>query len=105
MGIVGGIVILRWSIGLCRGAARQLLDMVPSAALAQSIRQRLEVGDVKVADLHLWEMAPGRKGCIVSLVTHEPEDTAVYKSLLDGLDGIAHLTVEVQRCRDAPAAA
>jgi cation diffusion facilitator family transporter len=98
MGIVGGIVILRWSVGLCRGAARQLLDMVPSTALAESIRQRLEVGDVRVADLHLWEMAPGRRGCIVSLVTETPEDTAVYKSQLDGIGEIAHLTVEVQRC-------
>ncbi len=98
MGIVGGVVILRWSVGLCRGAARQLLDMVPSSALAQSIRKRLEVGDVKVADLHLWDLAPGRRGCIVSLVTEEPQDLSVYRSLLAGVDGLAHLTVEVQRC-------
>jgi cation diffusion facilitator family transporter len=106
MGIVGGAVILRWSVGLCRGAARQLLDMVSSPALAQTIRKRLEVGDVRVADLHLWELAPGRRGCIVSLVTETPEDTAVYKSLLNGIDGIAHLTIEVQRCPGhSPAAA
>lgn len=106
MGIVGGAVILRWSVGLCRGAARQLLDMVSSPALAQTIRKRLEVGDVRVTDLHLWELAPGRRGCIVSLVTEAPEDTAVYKSLLEGIDGIAHLTIEVQRCPGhSPAAA
>jgi cation diffusion facilitator family transporter len=98
MGIVGGIIILRWSVGLCKGAARQLLDMVPSPSLAQAIRKRLEIGDVKVADLHLWELAPGRRGCIVSLVTETPEDSTVYKSLLDGIEGITHLTVEVQRC-------
>ena len=100
MGIVGGIVILRWSVGLCRGAARQLLDMVPSAALAETIRKRLEVDDVKVADLHLWEIAPGRRSCIVSLVTDAPKDTAVYRSLLDDLHGLSHLTLEVQRCPD-----
>jgi cation diffusion facilitator family transporter len=98
MGIVGGVVILRWSVGLCRGAARQLLDMVSSPALVKTIRQKLEVGDVKVADLHLWELVPGRRGCIVSLVTEAPQDATVYKSLLEGVDGIAHLTVEVQRC-------
>jgi cation diffusion facilitator family transporter len=98
MGIVGGAVILRWSIGLCRGAARQLLDMVSSPELAQTIRQKLEVGDVKIADLHLWDLAPGRRGCIVSLVTEAPQDTAVYRSMLDGVEGIAHLTVEVRRC-------
>jgi Co/Zn/Cd efflux system component len=102
MGIVGGVVILRWSIGLCRGAARQLVDMVESPALAETIRRRLEIGDVKVADLHLWELAPGRSGCIVSIVTDAPKDTEVYRSLLDGLDEIAHLTVEVQRCHGHP---
>jgi cation diffusion facilitator family transporter len=98
MGIVGGVVILRWSVGLCRGAARQLLDMVPSAALAKTIRSRLEVGDVKVADLHVWELAPGRHGCILSVVTETPEEPGVYKSRLDGIEGLAHLTVEVHRC-------
>jgi cation diffusion facilitator family transporter len=98
MGIVGGVVILRWSVGLCRGAARQLLDMVPSPDLAEKIRRRLEVDDVKVADLHLWDLAPGRRGCIVSIVTEAPKDTAVYRSMLEGLHQISHLTVEVQRC-------
>jgi cation diffusion facilitator family transporter len=98
MGMVGGVVILRWSVSLCRGSARQLLDMVPSAALAETIRQRLEVDDVRVADLHLWEIAPGKRSCIVSLVTEAPKDLAVYRSLLDDLRDIAHLTVEVQRC-------
>jgi cation diffusion facilitator family transporter len=98
MGMVGGIVILRWSISLCRGSARQLLDMVPSAALAEAIRQRLEVDDVRVADLHLWDIAPGKRSCIVSLVTESPKDIGVYRSLLDDLQDIGHLTVEVQRC-------
>jgi cation diffusion facilitator family transporter len=98
MGIIGGAVILRWSVSLCRGAARQLLDMVPSPLLVDTVRRRLEVGDTRVADLHLWEIAPGRHGCIVSLVTESPMNTAQYKSLLDGVEGISHLTIEVQRC-------
>ena len=98
MGMVGGVVILRWSVSLCRGSARQLLDMVPSAALAETIRQRLEIDDVRVADLHLWEIAPGKRSCIVSLVTEAPKDITVYRSMLDDLHDIAHLTVEVQRC-------
>ena len=98
MGIVGGVVILRWSIGLCRGAARQLLDMVASPALADKIRRKLEVDDDKVADLHLWELAPGRQGCIVSIVTDAPKTTAAYRSVLGEFKDIAHLTIEVHRC-------
>jgi len=98
MGIVGGIVILRWSVGLCRGAARQLLDMVPSPALAQAIRRKLEIGDDRVADLHLWDLAPGRRGCIVSIVSDKPQEIAVYRSRMEDFHDIAHLTIEVQRC-------
>ena len=99
MGIVGGVLIARWSLGLCRDASRQLLDAVPSPELAKRIADRLEgIDDVKVADLHLWEIAPGRQGCIVSLVTGAPRDTGFYRDAILGEVSLAHLTVEVHRC-------
>jgi cation diffusion facilitator family transporter len=99
MGIVGGVLIARWSFGLCRDASRQLLDAVPSPEMAQRILARLEtIDDVKVADLHLWEIAPGRRGCIVSLVTGVPRETAFYRDAILGEARLAHLTVEVHRC-------
>jgi cation diffusion facilitator family transporter len=99
MGIVGGVLIARWSFGLCRDASRQLLDAVPSPEMARRILARLEtIDDVKVADLHLWEIAPGRRGCIVSLVTGEPRETAYYRDVILGEVPLAHLTVEVHRC-------
>jgi cation diffusion facilitator family transporter len=101
MGIVGGVLILRWSWGLCRDASRPLLDAVPSQALARRITSRLEgVDDVRVADLHLWEIGPGRHGCIVSLVTATPRETAYYRGVILGESGLAHLTVEVHQCGD-----
>jgi cation diffusion facilitator family transporter len=99
MGIVGGLLIAKWSLGLCRDASRQLLDAVFSRELARRISDRLEtIDDVKVADLHLWEIAPGRQGCIVSLVTGEPRDTAFYRDAILDEVALAHLTVEVHRC-------
>ncbi len=101
MGILGGLLIIRWSWGLCRDASRQLLDAVPSHALARRITTSLEgVDDVRVVDLHLWEIGPGRQGCIVSLVTGAPRDTAYYRGIILGEAGLAHLTVEVHRCGD-----
>lgn len=101
MGIVGGLVILKWGVGLCRDSARQLLDVVPSPELAQKIRQRVEgLDDVQVADLHLWEIGPGRRGCIVSLVTAAPRETSFYRKTILEMSALAHLTVEVQRCPD-----
>lgn len=99
VGLLGGVVIGRWAIALCRQAASPLLDVVPSRALARTIEARLEqIDDVRVADLHLWEMAPGRRGCIVSLVTATPRDVHYYRTIILEQATIAHLTVEVHRC-------
>jgi cation diffusion facilitator family transporter len=101
MGIVGGLVIMRWAAGLGRDCARQLLDTMPSHALALAIRQGLEeLDDVKVADLHLWEIAPGRQGCIISLLTSVPRDTEDYRRVILNVIPQSHLTVEVRRCPD-----
>lgn len=96
MGIVGGLVISRWSYGLCKGAARQLLDMVPSTNLAARIRERLEsVPGTSVVDLHVWEIGPGARACLASLVTKEPRSPLVYSENLRQHEGLAHVTVEV----------
>jgi cation diffusion facilitator family transporter len=101
MGIVGGLVILKWGIGLCRESSKQLLDMLPSSETASAIRKHVEqIDDVRVADLHLWEIAPGKHGCIVSLVTDNPRDTAFYRAAILETFQVAHLTVEVHRCLD-----
>jgi cation diffusion facilitator family transporter len=101
MGIVGGVVILKWSWGLCRGAASQLLDACPSQEDEDRLRAELEaIDDVCVADLHVWQMAPGRRGCIVALVTSEPRDSDYYRERLRGVADLSHVTVEVHHCRD-----
>lgn len=99
VGLIGGVVIGKWAIGLCKSAASPLLDVVPSRKLAETIEAKLEqVDDVRVADLHLWELAPGRRGCIVSLVTANPRDVGYYRSIILAQAPIAHLTVEIHRC-------
>jgi cation diffusion facilitator family transporter len=99
MGLVGFAVISWWSIGLCRQAMRQLLDVVSSPRHERVVREKLEaIDDVRVADLHVWELGPGRRSCIVSLVTTQPRDVAYYRSaVLDALP-IAHLTIEIHQC-------
>ncbi|MBK9036870.1 MAG: CDF family Co(II)/Ni(II) efflux transporter DmeF [Myxococcales bacterium] len=99
VGLLGGLVIGRWAIGLCRTAALPLLDVVPSHQVAHTIETRLEqIDDVRVADLHLWDMAPGRRGCIVTLVTAAPRDVQYYRAAILATAPIAHLTVEIHRC-------
>lgn len=99
MGLVGGAVITWWAVGLCRQASRQLLDVVSSPRHEQIVRERLEaIDDVRVADLHVWELGPGRRSCIVSLVTARPREVAAYRNAVLSVLDIAHLTIEVHRC-------
>ena len=98
MGIVGGIMIARWSWGLLRDSGAVLLDTVPDPGLAESIRGRLETGGDRIADLHLWRVGPGHAAAIVSLVSDRPLPPAQYKARLGGLSGLSHVTVEVNRC-------
>ena len=101
MGIVGGIVITRWSVGLCREAARHLLDVSSSTDEKDRIFARLQsIDDVRVADLHVWHLGPGRCACVVSLVTSRPRETEHYREAVREVAQIDHLTVEVHRCPD-----
>jgi cation diffusion facilitator family transporter len=104
MGVVGALVIARWSWGLLRDTSRTLLDREPDQSLLHEIHRRIEGdADNRVADLHLWRLGPGHLGVIVSLVTDSPRAPAHYKSLLAGLSALAHVTVEVNPCLDEPA--
>lgn len=101
MGIVGALVIANWSWQLIRAAAAVLLDMRPQDGLAQEIRARLEGGDDRIADLHVWRVGPGHHAALVSLVSDRPEAPQIYKGRLADIAGLSHLTVEVECCPEA----
>ncbi len=97
MGIVGAVLVARWSIGLLRSTGRVLLDAQAPAELREEIRRHLESGeDVRVVDLHVWNIGPGLRAVIVSLVAREPHSVEHYKARLPEGHGLVHVTVEVQ---------
>lgn len=99
MGILGAFVILYWAAGLIRASARTLLDAEDHTALARIITETLEARpDHKVVDLHIWRIGPATCGCIVSLVSHQPDSTENYKRQIAELGQLAHITVEINRC-------
>ncbi|MBI2737363.1 MAG: CDF family Co(II)/Ni(II) efflux transporter DmeF [Rhodospirillales bacterium] len=98
IGIVGALVIAHWSWGLIRAAGAVLLDAAPDAELGAAIRARLERGDDRIADLHVWRVGPGHHAAIVSLVSDSPLSVDDYKMRLADLARLSHVTVEVHRC-------
>jgi cation diffusion facilitator family transporter len=102
MGLVGAGLIASWSLGLMRRAGSVLLDMSVGTSLADQIRARVETGDARISDLHVWRVGPGHHAAVVTLVTHEPPDCDRFRTALEGLAELSHLTVEVRRCAGEP---
>lgn len=96
MGLVGSVVIARWSLGLLKDTGRILMDVDPGAEKAQQAREILEwEKGVKVVDLHVWRLGPGHYGAIVSLIAQDPAPPDHYKERLAAMPELSHITVEV----------
>jgi cation diffusion facilitator family transporter len=103
-GILGSIVIARWSLGLLRDTSAVLLDAEVPDQRRRAIQAAIEADlDNRVSDLHLWRVGRRHLAAIVSVVTHEPKDPAHYKELLRKFADLAHVTIEVHRCTDEAA--
>lgn len=102
VGIVGAVVIASWSVGLVRSSGRVLLDVNDDRKMEGLIRERLETRGDRVTDLHLWQIGPGHRAAVISLISDEPLPPSDYKRRLGGLHGLSHVTVEVETCRHAP---
>jgi cation diffusion facilitator family transporter len=101
VGIVGAVVIASWAIGLIRDSGAVLLDVSVDKKLEAVIRDRLETRGDRVSDLHLWQVGPGHRAAVISLVSDNPLPPATYKRRLRGLKGLSHVTVEVEVCPHA----
>ena len=99
MGIVGALIISRWSYGLLVDTGKVLLDRDVNQEAVEEIRSIIESdSDNRVADLHVWRVGSHHLSAIVSIVTHFPKSPDHYKKLLTDYDEIAHVTVEVNPC-------
>jgi cation diffusion facilitator family transporter len=103
MGIVGALVITRWSWGLLRDTSAILLDSDVSPATVEAVQATIEAdADNRVADLHVWRVGPHHLAAIISVVTHYPQPPEHYKELLHDIPNLAHISVEVQPCASEP---
>jgi Co/Zn/Cd efflux system component len=94
MGIVGALLVARWSLGLIRQTSAVLLDQQDEEA-AEAIRDTLEAdGQTAVTDLHVWAIGPGLRAAEIVLTTDAPEPPNAYKIRLPDRLGLVHVTVE-----------
>jgi cation diffusion facilitator family transporter len=102
VGIVGSLVIASWAVGLIRASGAVLLDVNADKNLETVIRDRLETKGDRVTDLHLWQVGPGHRAAVISVISDHPLPPATYKRRLGGLRGLSHVTIEVETCPHEP---
>jgi cation diffusion facilitator family transporter len=103
MGIVGAVVITRWSLHLLRDTAQILLDSGVHPETVAQIRTAIEAdADNRVADLHIWQLSAHHAAAVISVVTHYPRDPSHYKELLADVAELSHVTVEVNPAPGEP---
>jgi cation diffusion facilitator family transporter len=98
VGIIGSVVIASWAYGLLRASGAVLLDVNPDKNLETVIRDRIETKGDRVTDLHLWQVGPGHRAAVISVVSDHALPPSTYKRRLGGLRGLSHVTVEVETC-------
>jgi len=99
MGIVGAILVARWSLGLLRTTSSVLLDKQGPESIRQRIKDSIEQDDdSKVADLHLWSIGPNIYSAVIAVVAHDPATPNQYKERIPTKLGLAHVTIEVHDC-------
>jgi len=102
VGIIGSLVIASWAFGLIRDSGAVLLDVSVDKNLEAVIRDRLETRGDRVTDLHLWQVGPGHRAAVISVISDHPLPSATYKRRLNGLRGLSHVTIEVELCPHPP---
>lgn len=94
MGIVGAIVISRWSWTLLRDTSAMLLDTA-DPHLLEEIRECIEgPGDATITDLHIWRVGPQAHAAIVSVISALSHYT--IRERLIAVHEVSHLTVEIR---------
>jgi len=98
MGLVGAVLVGRWSIGLLRDSGRVLLDAEMDAPVVAEVRAAVAElpGPPLIRDLHVWRIGRGRYACIVSLAGAESLQAADVRSALAVHEELVHVTVEFE---------
>ena len=101
MGIVGAILITKWSMGLLKQSGAVLLDRQGPDALIENVVKRIESlpCNGEIVDLHVWAIGPNIYSTAITVLADNENVAALLKSELRNLTSIVHSTIEVHQRR------
>ncbi|MEX0964465.1 MAG: CDF family Co(II)/Ni(II) efflux transporter DmeF [Pseudohongiellaceae bacterium] len=98
MGIVGAILVARWSLGLLKSTTGILLDEQADDSIIMAMHSSIERdSDCRIVDLHVWIVAPEIHSAIVSIVSPSPREPTYYRAKLQAELRLDHLTIEIHK--------
>lgn len=99
MGIVGALVITKWSYGLIKQTSHVLLDKsaknIPLSTITSAFKTE---PNTIVTDVHVWKIGANDQAAIIALKAGTPREPAYYKHVLKHhLPQLTHVSIEVNK--------
>ena len=97
LGIVGALLVAKWSWGLMQETGKTLLDAEMGHPVVEEIREVIAgFSQVDITDLHVWKVGKGKFSCIVGLETTLTDlNPDQVKAALAIHEEIVHASVEI----------
>jgi cation diffusion facilitator family transporter len=100
MGIVGAVLIGKWTLGLLQDTTGILVDREMDSPIVGEIRRVIESdGITRVSDLHVWRVAQTKYSCIITLARSGTTTIADYKERLLAIPDLVHVSIEPHRLK------
>jgi len=97
LGVVGALLVAKWSWGLIQETGKTLLDAEMEQPVVAEIRELIEsFKDVEITDLHVWKVGKGKFSCILGLETTSADlNPDQIKAELSIHEEIVHASIEI----------
>ena len=100
LGIVGAILVGRWSYGLIKETAQTLLDAEMDHPIVEDVRVVIECLNVEaqITDIHVWKVAKGKFSVILALESNDKNLNAdQVRQALSIHKQLVHISVEINK--------
>ncbi|TWD32560.1 cation diffusion facilitator family transporter [Vibrio crassostreae] len=94
MGMVGAVVIAKWTMNLMKQTSPILLDENIDQDYRDSVTETL-TPYASVTDFHMWKVSGHHYSAAITLESNSDKTVSEYKQMLAKFDKINHLTLEV----------
>lgn len=96
MGIIGGMLILKWSYGLLLNSGLVLLDGTKNKSIYESVHKAIESdANSIINDLHIWPLSESAYAAVITISSKNKHTPTEYRERLASIKELKHITIEI----------